>query len=281
MQLRFRYRGWKAWLLDQRCELRELTAALQPDELAVDVGAHKGSYLWALSRAVRQGQVFAFEPQPELAEYIREGCAQTGLANVVVENAGVSDASGTLTLAIPENRLQEASFEPRLRETHQCRTVEVPTVSLDHYFANETRRIGALKIDVEGHELSVLRGARELLKRDQPLVVCECESRHLASGNVTTTLQWFAEQGYGGHFVNEGRLVPLDDFEPARHQRSEGEQFWAQRGYCNNFVFRPQEIADTLPFDERMTIPFPQRQVLPQRRVLSTERARGRQSRAA
>lgn len=255
MQFRFRYRGWKAWLLEQRCELRELAAAVEPDEIAVDVGAHKGSYLWGLSRAVPRGQVVAFEPQPDLADYIRQGCARTGLANVVVENAGVSESSGMLTLGIPDNRLQEASFEPRLREANDCRTIEVPTVSLDEYFANESRRIGAIKIDVEGHELAVLRGAMKLLERDQPLVVCECESRHMANGDVRSTLQWFAEQGYGGHFVKEGRLVPLDDFDPAVHQRSVGE-----RGYCNNFIFRSQQFADTIPFRRPMVIPFPQQQ---------------------
>lgn len=258
MQLRFRYRGWKAWLLEQRCELRELTAALEPNEIAVDVGAHKGSYLWGLSRAVPQGKVVAFEPQPDLAEYIRTGCAQTGLKNVVVEHAGVSETTGSLTLAIPGDHLQEASFEPRLRLAHACRTFEVPTFSLDQYFENETRRIGAIKIDVEGHELAVLRGAKKLIERDQPLVVCECESRHMANGNVNTTLAWFAAQGYGGHFVKEGRLVSLDQFDPAVHQRSEGERFWSERGYCNNFIFRPQSNASTIPFRPRATVPFSQ-----------------------
>ncbi len=240
MQFRFRYRGWKAWLLEQRCELHELAAALQPDEIAVDVGAHKGSYLWGLSRAVPRGKVVAFEPQPDLADYIRTGCSQTGLKNVVVENAGVSESSGKLTLAIPDNRLQEASFEPRLRAGNTCRTIEVPTVSLDGYFAKETRRIGAIKIDVEGHELSVLRGARQLLEQHQPLIVCECESRHMASGDVRSTLQWFTEHGYGGHFVQAGRLQPLADFDPAVHQRSV-----ADRCYCNNFIFRPHVASQS------------------------------------
>jgi FkbM family methyltransferase len=241
MQLRFLWRGFKTWLYEHRCEISALRSALAPDEIAIDVGSHKGSFLWGLSRAVPRGKVVAFEPQPSLAEYLRTACDRWRLRNVVVENAGVSEFSGRLTLAIPGTAgiSHGASFEPVIRETKKCQTIEVPTYSLDDYFAHETRRIGAIKIDVEGHELSVLRGAARLIERHGPLIVCECESRNMTSGDVSTTLQWFADHDYAGHFVHRQRLLPLGQFDPDVHQRREGKRYWDHPDYCNNFVLRP------------------------------------------
>lgn len=246
MHFRFLYRGLKTCLYEHRCEMLALQSALAPDEIAVDVGAHKGSFAWGLSRAVPRGKVVAFEPQPALAEYVRSACSRWGLQNVVVEHSGVSEFSGRLTLAIPGTGISHgASFEPVIRETKKCQTIEVPTYSLDDYFANETRRIGAIKIDVEGHELSVLRGATRLIQEHAPLIVCECESRNMTAGDVATTIQWFAEHDYEGHFVQRQGLVPIAEFDPGVHQRREGKRFWDRPDYCNNFVLRPAANART------------------------------------
>jgi FkbM family methyltransferase len=241
MKWRFLYRGLKARYRDQRQEVGALVAALKPGEIAVDVGANKGSYLPALSRAVRRGKVIAFEPQPLLAAYLADACRAAGLSNVVVEPAGISDRSGHLTLAIPGTGESSpgASFETAVRDREACRTVDVKTHALDDYFATEARRVGAIKIDVEGHELSALQGATRVLATHRPLVVCECEARHMTHGNVATVLGFFRDHGYDGHFVCQGRLLPVSQFDAAVHQKTGGERFWDAPGYCNNFIMSP------------------------------------------
>ena len=73
-QLRFLYRGLRARLRDERAEIAALTGAIRPGDVAVDVGAHKGSFLPSLSWAAGPGKVVAFEPQPVLAEYLFRAC---------------------------------------------------------------------------------------------------------------------------------------------------------------------------------------------------------------
>jgi len=239
MNLRFVYRGLKARYRDDRCELAALIGALRPDNIAVDVGANKGSYLWSLSRAVPNGRVIAFEPQPRLADYLSRACIATGLRNVVVENAGVSEQNGNMTLAIPgEGDSPCASFELAVRSRESCRTIEVQVYSLDEYFASEKARIGALKIDVEGHELSVLQGATMVLAKHAPLIVCECESRHMSEGNIGTVLDFFRDHSYDGFFVQRSRLVPISEFKSDIHQMQVGERFWDSPDYCNNFILK-------------------------------------------
>jgi hypothetical protein len=131
-----------------------------------------------------------------------------------------------------------ASFEAAVAGLTPGRGVAVPVVTLDEYFRGEARRIAALKVDVEGHELAVLRGARRVLERHAPLVVVECEVRHVGEDGVRAVLQFFAERGYRGQFVRRGRLVPVEQFDPAVHQKSTGGRFWDSKDYCNNFVMR-------------------------------------------
>jgi FkbM family methyltransferase len=244
MSLRFLIRGLKARHRDHRAELGSLVSALRRGEVAIDVGANKGSFLPALARAVGpSGTVFAFEPQPDLVAPLRRECPP----NAEIEACGVSDRPGRMALAIPLGRdgaavaSPGASFAPEVARRERCRTIEVPVVALDERFADESRRIGAIKIDVEGHELAVLRGAERIVERHRPAIVCECEARHLDDGaaGVAAVLAWFRARAYAGSFVRGGRLHPIDRFDIVRDQPTEGDRFWDRPDYCNNFVFRP------------------------------------------
>jgi FkbM family methyltransferase len=70
-------------------------------------------------------------------------------------------------------------------EAESFTTLSVPVVALDDYF--EARdKVTLLKIDVEGAELGVLKGAERILRQHGPLLVFECENRHLAPPTPTS-----------------------------------------------------------------------------------------------
>ncbi|WP_150051258.1 MULTISPECIES: FkbM family methyltransferase [Methylomonas] len=238
--VKFLYRGWKARYRDHKAEILALTSALQPGDIAVDVGANKGSFIPSLAKAVAAGKLIAFEPQPYLADYLKGIVAAAGLSNVQVEAQGVSDRSGSLRLGIPGYGASSpgASFEEAVMTRESCTLLDVPVCTLDGYFATESRRIGAIKIDVEGHELAVLRGAESIMSHHRPLIVCECENRHLTEYGVEEVLGYFRSFGYDGYFVQRGRLRPVAEFNSNQHQRAEGEDYWNRKDYCNNFVMQ-------------------------------------------
>ena len=238
---RFWFRALRARWRDQRAEIRSLVGAIAPGEAAVDVGANKGSFLPWLSRSVGgDGRVFAFEPQPELATYLARVCRAAGLTNIEVEAAGVSDRAGTRVLRIPgvAGPSPGASLESSVASRSPGRDVTVPVVVLDERLRDERRRIAAIKIDVEGHELSVLRGASGTLDRHAPLVVVEAEERHAGADNLAAVLAFLTERDYEGGFVRRGRLEPLAAFDPKIHQKRSAGRFWDDPDYCNNFVLR-------------------------------------------
>ena len=136
MKWRFIYRGLKARYRDQKQEICALIKNLKSDAIAVDVGANKGSYLWSLSRSVPNGQVYAFEPQPLLADYLKSACGAAGLGNVTIVQKGVSNREGILSLAIPggKDTSPGASFEDAVKKRESCKFIDVATITLDEFF---------------------------------------------------------------------------------------------------------------------------------------------------
>ena len=233
---RFLVRGLKARFRDQRCELDIIRRHLRPGDIVCDVGANKGGFVWWLSRWVRNGRVVAFEPQPQFAERLAAVCNAMRLDNVTVEARAVYSRSGAMELFVPSGHSPGASLTRKAAEAESFTTLSVPVVALDDYFdAND--RIALLKIDVEGAEFGVFKGAERILRQHGPLLVFECENRHLSPGHVGDVFAWLESLGYRGSFICRDRLLPLSQFDADVHQRQHGEWFWKSRDYCNNFVF--------------------------------------------
>ena len=153
-----------------------------------------------------------------------------------------------MTLSIPVVNGEEcsalASVEPENHlggfETH---TYTVPCRRLDDFNLDSA---AVIKIDAEGHELSVLEGARGQIARDKSAVFIEVEERHKPDG-VRKVAQFFDSLGYHGFFLLGRSLRPIAEFEPARYQNPShvvGSQVLFGHVYVNNFIFvsRPDQI---------------------------------------
>jgi FkbM family methyltransferase len=235
--IRFLVRALKARFRDQKAELEIIRRHIRPGEVVCDIGANKGSFVYWLSRWCGQGRVIAFEPQPELARGLAGVCQAIGLGNVRVEAKAVYSHAGDRDLFLPKRHQPGASLHQAALQGESFTTLSVPLVALDDYF-DEDDRIALLKIDVEGAEFGVFKGAERILRRHAPLLVFECENRHLAPGNVRDVFSYLASLGYEGSFIRRNRLFPIAEFEAAVHQRQDGKWFWKSKDYCNNFVFR-------------------------------------------
>jgi FkbM family methyltransferase len=234
---RFHIRALKARFRDQRAEFDVIKRHLRPDDVVCDIGANKGSFLGWLAKWVPDGRVVAFEPQPDLARYLTDICGSMPLRNVSVEPQAVYSQSGHLDLFMPTGHQPGASLHRPDMDAGGVTTISVPTVALDDYF-DPGEKVALLKIDVEGAELAVFRGAERILRQHAPLLVFECENRHLAPGSVRDVFSYLEGLGYEGSFIRGDEVLPLASFDAAIHQRQEGDWFWKKNGYCNNFIFR-------------------------------------------
>ena len=238
-RLKFVYRGYRyRYRLDPR-EIKYIQEQLNQGEIAADIGAHKGGYLYWLSKQVGStGKIYAFEPQPNLFSYLKKMQQFALPANVTLENLGLSSTEGVLDFYIPEQgglSSPGATFNAQKIKEEDCRVIQVKTTTLDTYFTDKTPP-SLLKIDVEGHELEVFEGAKQLLATKRPKILVECEQRHL-SFPIEKVFEFLLDLNYKGHFVHRNSLKPLSSFSLTEHQAQTGPDFWKRPDYCNNFIF--------------------------------------------
>ena len=212
-------------------ETRLLRHLCEPGSIALDIGANYGVYTHYL--LAYAGVVHAFEPLPELADLLKSAFRGYG-SRVTVHQVALSDGDGSVLLrsplGMPGRSTIEASndLESDIPPFTPIRTY---TVSRRRVDGLRLGSVGFIKIDVEGHELEVLLGAREILLRHRPSLLVEIEERH-RSGSVDAVVQYLADLGSSGFFLLNSRLCPISGLDCNRHQNTD-----RPRDYVRNFVF--------------------------------------------
>ncbi len=181
------YRGWSEPELTSFLEHH-----LEPGDVMLDVGAHIGEF--TLLAASRGATVHAFEPDPANAALLRANVARNRLAAVTVHEAAVSEHRGEMRFLAHDNPTLSALWtdEPA---GGQAAEIVVAVTTLD---ALALPRVDVIKIDTEGAELGVLRGATTLLQRCSPTIVFEFAPAQYARFGTTPRqiLDELAGHGY-------------------------------------------------------------------------------------
>ena len=186
-------------------------------ETIVDVGANIGLYCCiAADRVAAAGKIVAFEPVPENLGYLRRNLEDNDqTAQVMVEQQAVGQTSGKIQIYLLEG--STCRHSPSAKNVLNSTTsITVPAVSLDDYVQQKLRdrSVDMLKVDVEGYESAVLRGARRMLHRDKPTLFIEFVPENLA--NCGFRPEEFLEMVFG--IYNDVFLLdePKATIEPCR-----------------------------------------------------------------
>ena len=155
--------------LDEPSEMGFLLHLLRRDDLFIDIGANVGSFT-VLACSIDGVRAIAYEPIPETASKLRRNVLVNDFEEVAeVRMLGVSDTRSTLLFTQNEDSMNHVVGH---EETGVSATIEIEVVKLDDELTDlPPGQLLVLKIDVEGHEHSVIAGARNVLSRDATLAV--------------------------------------------------------------------------------------------------------------
>lgn len=225
-------------------EARWLSEYISGSKVALDVGAHSGNWTVSLARRVGPtGIVVAYEALPHYGRALSMTLRLLRVSNARVRIVAVGDSERTISL-----RWRSDSNELLTGRTHiepsakaSAGVIDVPMVSLDYDLKTSEINpsdVGFLKIDVEGAELQVLRGASNLLSVGRPVVYLELEPQWVARwGNtVEDVFNEMSDRGYQPHLVSATGAAPttLDEYLA---------QYSAERLF-NNVLFLPDSTSE-------------------------------------
>lgn len=173
-------------------------------DVALDVGAHIGSYALRYSRLVgKQGRVISFEPDPRNRRILRWNLELNEARNVQVRSEALGDFTGSGRLKISSFPGQH-SFVHASNNIHQVGEVTSSVVRLDDVGLD---RVDFVKIDVEGYEMNVLRGGERTILSQRPRMQVEIHGLHIPECLVCDWLQdkgfltRIVESGAGSHWI--------------------------------------------------------------------------------
>jgi len=190
--------------LNQDPLIRVIFSHAHATDVIFDIGAFLGSYSIYLSATVNKSVVYAFEPNPSIYEQLLENIKTFNVGDsVIAKNIALSDEIRRKVFYV-SSEAGRSSFNQSLAEINNCRIVKsivVECFTVDHLVESGIcRPPDIMKIDVEGHELEVLKGAALTIEKTTPKIFFE------PHGNNRSKIEQFLSV-FGYKFENLGYPV--------------------------------------------------------------------------
>ena len=217
-------------------ELLLLEFLLNKDYVFFDIGANKGEYAYYAEKLINPKNIYLFEPEKKLNKQLK-----AIFNNCKVFDVALSDSSGTHQFKIPvingvaDNCL--SSLEVGNIEDNETEAIvyDVKTDTLDNFVDQNKTAPNLIKIDVEGHELSVLKGAEHTILKHHPTLIIEIEQRHHKDININSVFESFKQKGYTAYYYSK-KQSQLFSYENKTHLTNSKEYF-GNIDYINNYIF--------------------------------------------
>lgn len=170
---------------------------VRPGDTVLDIGANIGVTTVLLASLVgKEGQLHSFEPNPQLVTLLRQVISRNSMTRTTLHPVALGSEPGTLQLHVPQDNLGMGSL---VRHAHSGdRAYDVKVERLDDLLETASpKRIRLIKIDVEGFEADVFRGASRLFASNTPdAILCEVNGEHHTALKDLPVLSILYKAGY-------------------------------------------------------------------------------------
>ena len=166
-----------------------------------DVGASTGLYALIAAIDNPKRKVYAFEPVPRIFDCLKKNVEINKLHNLQIDSSAVTNYDGDIALYIPPDAIpSSASTLQGFRDASEV--ISVRALTIDSFVAmNNIPKVDLIKIDTEATEHTVLEGAKSVIKRDEPIIICEVLKGqtetflHSAMDNLGYKYFWISNEG--------------------------------------------------------------------------------------
>ena len=232
--------------------LSHILPLIRPGDTVVDVGAFIGDHTLAYSKQVgSEGVVYAFEPNPIAFKCLHHNMRTCG--NVIMRNLGLGHSPGMAPLCCADGN----SASAYIGEAGKIADVEMTALEIAVPWT-----VNLIKIDVEGYELNVLRGAGNLIKKCKPILVIEINPEALARQSTTPEdiLEWLKNHNYASYVLYRHPDTPFYDIlaEPVGEPEEPAQ---SASPYVHDPVPPPQATAPET-FVSRQSIATPKEEMI-------------------
>lgn len=169
-------------------QLRVLDRVLQDGMIFIDVGANQGEFTLFAAKRLPNGHVFAFEPMGAMYQRLKRNIALNRFTNIDAIQIGLWSEQAERQIYVNDGKFDDGSVHEGLgtlfpTASRDVAVQQVPLTTLDAFLTDRgVARIDVLKIDVEGSELHVLRGAERSLRKFRPAILIEANRSNMTAG---------------------------------------------------------------------------------------------------
>lgn len=165
----------------------------------LDIGANIGLISFYVLSKIPEVKIHAFEPGPNQCELLSKTVQANSLKNITIHDEALGDKVGTVTFHIHEEKYAALDGLQDTQRRGITKPIEVPMITLDSWWLSAHKpKVSVVKIDTEGSELLVLRGAENFIKENKPIIFLEIEPMNLRAYpyNESDIFDFFKIIGY-------------------------------------------------------------------------------------
>jgi FkbM family methyltransferase len=171
-------------IANDQLALKILVGLCRPQDVFVDVGAHIGSVVAEVQKHCAGAKIIAFEAIPEKAAKLK-----TKFPNIVTHSCALSDKEGKVEFFID---LEQSGYSSLSSPPHKSTKITIDMKRLDDFLDHAD----LIKIDVEGAELGVLKGADRLIARARPIIMFESGPANVLGYTKDAMFEFWSSQQY-------------------------------------------------------------------------------------
>ena len=186
-----------------------MSTNIKEDDIIIDIGANIGYYALMEAKLAPEGSVYAIEPVSENFDYLKTNADLNECTNIKLFNCALSNRSGDDVISIPEHRNYAALSEGPNKGN--VRKEKVVLSTLDRFVDEHVKRCPTwLRMDVEGHEHQILKGASRVLNEGTELkIAMELHPSRISESAYSEMLSTLEEQGFKATAFNDPDLYNI------------------------------------------------------------------------